>query len=55
MPPDEPRRRPSDLGRGSDKVGDRVRFEHILAAARDAVAFATGRARADYGLHAPAL
>ena len=47
MPPDEPDRRPSDIGRGSDKVGDRVRFGHILAAARDALTFAAGRSRAD--------
>ena len=47
MPPDEPPRRPSDVGRGSDDIGDRVRLEHMLAAARDAVQFVTGRGRAD--------
>ena len=47
MPPDEPGRRPSDIGRGSDDVGDHVRFEHMLAAARDAVRFAAGRSRPD--------
>ena len=37
MPPEEPPRRPSDIGRGGDEIGDRVRFEHTLSAARDAV------------------
>src|SRR5688572_540281 len=44
-PPEPPR--PSETGRGRDDVGDRVRFEHMLAAARDAVTFAAGRSRAD--------
>lgn len=37
--------RPSDLGR--DAIGDRIRIEHMLAAARDAAAFAAGRSRVD--------
>src|SRR5205085_3698862 len=41
---DEPRA--SAIGRGDD-VGDRVRFEHMLFAARDAVRFAAGRSRPD--------
>jgi uncharacterized protein with HEPN domain len=45
MPPDEPPGRPSEVGR--DDVGDHVRFEHMLAAARDAVRFAAGRSRPD--------
>lgn len=46
MPP-EPPRRASEIGRGRDDVGDRVRFEHIREAARDAITFAAGRSRAD--------
>ena len=47
MPPDEPPRRPSDIGRASDEIGDRVRFERMLSAARDAVRFAIARSRVD--------
>ena len=45
MPPEDSAPRPSQIGR--DDVGDRVRYEHILAAARDAARFAAGRSRAD--------
>lgn len=46
MPPDSPGRA-GDIGGGRDDVGDRVRFEHMPAAARDALSFAAGRSRAD--------
>ena len=38
MPPEGPGRRPGGIGRGSDKVGDRVRFEQMPAGASAAAA-----------------